>query len=370
MILGRFFRPKGGNMSKILYAASTMSHIHSFHDEYINALRRDGHEVFVMAKGDDADFDIPFEKKMLSPKNSAARREIRRIIKREKFDVVYLHTTLAAFHIRLALPHGKRPRVVNMVHGYLFTEKPRSVKDRILLFCEKILARRTDTLILMNEEDVKIATKHRLSLEKPYFVRGLGAHTHEVKTPASEIRQSLKAEGRFVMTFVGELSDRKNQRMLIAALPMIKMHVPSAMLWLVGDGDKREELIALADSLNVGDSVVFLGRRNNPCDFIRASDVYVSASKIEGMPFNVIEALGTGKTLLCSDIKGQRDLIKDNENGFLYPVDDIDEFVKRAVAIHSGARPDAEKILETYIAYEWDSVYPETYSTVKEALKK
>lgn len=357
-------------MSKILYAASTMSHIHSFHDEYINALRRDGHEVLVMAKGNDADFDIPFEKKLLSPKNTAARRQIRRIIKREGFDVVYLHTTLAAFHIRLALPLGKRPRVVNMVHGYLFTEKPRSIKDRILLFCEKILAGRTDTLILMNEEDVSIAEKNRLSLEKPYFVRGLGAHTHDVQVPASEIRQSLGAEGRFVMTFVGELSDRKNQRMLISALPMIKMHVPGAMLWLVGDGDKREELVALADSLDVGDSVVFLGRRSNPCDFIRASDLYVSASKIEGMPFNVIEALGTGKTLLCSDIKGQRDLIKDKENGFLYPVDDVDEFVKLAVAIHSGARPDAEKVLATYRAYEWDSVFSDTYQTVKEALEK
>ena len=347
-----------------------MSHIHSFHDEYINALRRDGHEVLVMVKGNDADFDIPFEKKLLSHKNTAARRQIRRIIKREKFDVVYLHTTLAAFHIRLALPFGKRPRVVNMVHGYLVTEKPRSIKDRILLFCEKILAKRTDTLILMNEEDVSIAAKNRLSLEKPYFVRGLGARAHDVRTPASEIRESLKADGRFVMTFVGELSDRKNQRMLISALPLIKMHVPSAMLWLVGDGDKREELIALADTLGIDDSVVFLGRRSNPCDFIRASDVYVSASRIEGMPFNVIEALGTGKTILCSDIKGQRDLIKDKENGFLYPVDDIDEFVKLAVAIHSGARPDAEKMLATYRAYEWDSVFSDTYQTVKEALEK
>ena len=347
-----------------------MSHIHSFHDEYINALRRDGHEVLVMVKGNDADFDIPFEKKLLSHKNTAARRQIRRIIKREKFDVVYLHTTLAAFHIRLALPFGKRPRVVNMVHGYLVTEKPRSIKDRILLFCEKILAKRTDTLILMNEEDVSIAAKNRLSLEKPYFVRGLGARAHDVRTPASEIRESLKADGRFVMTFVGELSDRKNQRMLISALPLIKMHVPSAMLWLVGDGDKREELIALADTLGIDDSVVFLGRRSNPCDFIRASDVYVSASRIEGMPFNVIEALGTGKTILCSDIKGQRDLIKDKENGFLYPVDDIDEFVKLAVAIHSGARPDAEKMLATYRAYEWDSVFSDTYQTVKGALDK
>ncbi len=357
-------------MSKILYAASTMAHIHSFHEDYIAALRRDGHEVLVMARGSDADFDIPFEKKMLSRENAAARREIRRIIKREGFDYIFLNTTLAAFHIRLALPKKGRPRVVNMVHGYLFPENSRSLKDRILLLCEKIVAKKTDTLILMNDEDVSIATRNKLSIEPPLFVRGLGAHTHRTETPISVIRRELDAEGRFVMTFVGELSDRKNQRFLIRALPKIKMQIPSAMLWLVGEGDKREELTMLAKSLGVFDSIVFTGRRSNPCDFIRASDLYVSASRIEGMPFNIIEALGTGKTVLCSDIKGHRDLIGHGESGFLYPSDDLDSFVEGVIAVHGGARPDLDSVLSTYKAYEWDSVFEDTYAKIKEAIEK
>ena len=172
------------------------------------------------------------------------------------------------------------------------------------------------------------------------------------------------------MTFVGELSDRKNQRMLISALPSIRSTIPSVTLWLVGDGDKREELEQLARSLGVADSVVFAGRRSNPCDFIRASDLYVSASKIEGMPFNIIEALGTGKTVLCSDIKGHRDLIKQGESGFLYPVDDADAFAKAVIDIHGGARPDLDKVLGTYKAYSWDTVFEETYKTVKEVIEK
>ena len=355
---------------KILYAASTMSHIHSFHEDYIAALRRDGHEVLVMAKGADADFDIPFEKKMLSSRNTAARREIRDIIKREHFDCVFLNTTLAAFHIRLAIPKRGRPRIVNMVHGYLFPEGSRSLKDRILLLCEKLVAKKTDTLVLMNAEDVSIATKNRLSIEPPYFVRGLGARTHRTETPIPVIRRELDAEGRFVMSFVGELSDRKNQRLLISSLPRIKMQIPTATLWLIGEGDKREELESLAASLGVADSVVFTGRRSNPCDFIRASDLYVSASKIEGMPFNIIEALGTGKTVLCSDIKGHRDLIKHGESGFLYPSDDLDAFVEGVLAIHGGKSPDIDAILSTYRAYEWDSVFEDTYAKIKEAVEK
>jgi glycosyltransferase EpsD len=347
-----------------------MAHIHSFHEDYIAALRRDGHTVLVMAKGVDADFDIPFEKKMLSPKNTAARRMIRRIVKSEGFDVIYVHTTLAAFHIRLALPLGKRPRVVNMVHGYLFPRPCRTLKDRILLLCERLLRKRTDALILMNDEDVEIAKAHKLAKEPPYFIRGLGAHTPHTETPISVIRRELSLEDKFVMTFVGELSDRKNQRMLISALPLIKPTIPSATLSFVGDGDKREELEQLARSLGVADSVVFAGRRSNPCDFIRASDLYVSASKIEGMPFNIIEALGTGKTVLASDIKGHRDLIKHGESGFLYPVDDMKAFADAVIEIYKGLRPDLDKVLSTYKAYSWDEVFEQTYKVVKEVVEK
>ena len=113
---------------KIIYAASVMEHINNFHLDYISALREEGNEVLVMARGNGADFDIPFEKKLLSPKNRECRKLIRGIIKRERPDVVILNTSLAAFHIRLACPMRNRPRIINIVHGYLFSEHTSSLK--------------------------------------------------------------------------------------------------------------------------------------------------------------------------------------------------------------------------------------------------
>ena len=87
-----------GKPKKILYAASTMSHISNFHTDYIKALRDMGHTVSVMASGEGADFDIPFEKKLISFKNLINRRKIRKILKREGFDTLVLNTSLAAYH--------------------------------------------------------------------------------------------------------------------------------------------------------------------------------------------------------------------------------------------------------------------------------
>lgn len=355
-------------MSRILYAASSMVHINNFHLDYINALRADGHEVLVMARGEGADFDIPFVKKNISRQNARCRREIRRILERERFDAIILNTTLAAFHIRRAVRGKGRPRVVNIVHGYLFPRCGGGLRARLLLACEKYLAKRTDRVLVMNGEDFEIATENRLSLEPPVLTLGFGASCRPPMSAAEKIRAELSCEGKFVISFVGELSDRKNQTLLIEALPEIKRHIPNAVLLLVGEGERREELAATAERLGVADSVVLTGKRCDPCDVIRASDAYASASKIEGMPFNIIEALGTGVPIVASDIKGHRDLLSDGA-GILFDPADKAELAAKIVAVHDGAvRIDRAAAERTYYKYSHGNVYPKTLAAIKESI--
>ncbi len=356
-------------MSKILYVASNMSHINNFHQPYINALREQGCEVKIMARGAGADFDIPFVKKLLSSGNTECRRRIRKIIRDEGFDAIILNTSLAAFHVRFAIRGRKRPRIVNIVHGYLFDKETPTAKDKILLLCEKILAGKTDRLLVMNSDDLEIANKHKLCKNPPVEILGMGATASESMRTTEEIRAEMLSENKFVMCFVGELSDRKNQRQLITALPEIKLHIPNAMLWLVGEGDLKRELISLTEELGLDDSVVFAGKRRNPCDFIRACDVYISASKIEGMPFNIIEALGSGATVICSDIKGHRDLIDDGRQGFLFPVEDDARMIQQVLSIYRGEiSVDKQAAYDTYTKYSFENVFDKTLLAIKEAI--
>lgn len=357
------------NGKKILYVASSIGHINNFHLPYIEALRAEGNEVLVMARGAGADFDIPFEKKLVSSKNGECRRKIREIIDRERFDAVILNTSLAAFHVRLALRRNKRPRVVNIVHGYLFSRDTGVLKTALLLLSEKLVGRKTDAIIVMNRDDFEIAKRHRLTRGKVYFSRGMGASVRPVVTSPERIRSEFFSEGDFVMTFVGELSARKNQRFLIEALPKIKERIPNARLCLVGDGGERAALEELSAALGVSGDVVFTGARADACDFLRASDLYVSASRIEGMPFNIIEALGVGMPVLASDIKGQSDLIENGECGYLYKFGDMSEFVNKTCQIYEKNELSAEKIKNKYLKYEKNSVFPETLSLIKETLE-
>ncbi len=358
-------------MSKILYAAGTMEHIRSFHIPYIEALRAEGHTVVVMARGIDADYDISFVKKMFSPKNLACQRRIKKILKREKFDTVILNTTLAAFNIRAALPRRNRPKVINFVHGYMFSREVKTMREKIFLFCEKLMRGKTDAIMVMNQDDYELAHKYKLCRGSIRMTLGMGANVPEGSTVPSDLILKYHDSGeKYIIAFVGELYKAKNQRMLICALPEIQLAIPNAVLWLIGEGVDRAELVELAEGLNISSSVLFMGRRSNPCDYIKACDLYVSASEKEGLPFNILEALGSGKTVIASDIKGHRDIIENGKNGFLYPAGDITEFVRLVKAVHAGELTvDRENTVERYDHYSFDKVFEKTYGTLKELME-
>ena len=120
---------------KILIVASNMVHIKNFHLPCIEAFRNAGHEVSVMASGEGADFNIPFKKRAFSLKNLRLSFLIKKILKKEQFDAVFLHTTLASFWTRFAMRSLKeRPITVNTVHGYLFSEHSSALKRKLYLF--------------------------------------------------------------------------------------------------------------------------------------------------------------------------------------------------------------------------------------------
>lgn len=345
-----------------------MQHINNFHLDYIKALRDAGATVAVMARGEGADIDIPFEKKLLSKKNREARRLIGQALSEGDYDAVILNTSLAAFHIRLAMRKKNRPRVLNIVHGYLFSKYVNPIKARLLLLAERVTRGKCDEIIVMNREDLDIAKRYRLA-GKVTPSRGMGASVREVVTPADNIRREYFPEGSFVMCFVGELSPRKNQEFLIYALRRIKAEIPEAVLCLVGDGAERERLIQLAEQLGVAESVVTVGNRSDACDFMRASDLYVSASSIEGMPFNIIEALGASRTVLASRVKGHEDIITDGVDGYLYEFGNIEDFVNKALHIYRNGALNPAPLAEKYAKYSKENVFPETLRLIEEFCK-
>lgn len=322
---------------KILYAASTASHLRRFHIPYITALRESA-EVYLMATGDGVDFPVTFDKHYFSIANFRSLFEIRKILKREQFDLLILNTTLTAFWIRAALfGMRKRPYVLNIVHGYLFPLEGGGLRKKILLFCEKLMRGKTDTIAVMNGEDLETAKQNKLCKGDVYFTYGMGLPDGYAEKEIHDVRERYAPDGQFLCTFVGELSRRKNQLFLVQAVERLKAQGLPIRLLLVGEGSEYDSLKAEITSMGLENEVLLLGHRDDVPSLLAATDLYLSASESEGLPFNLMEAMAFGLPIVASDVRGQRDLLLQNPE-MLYTSGDMESFCKRITAVYQSGK--------------------------------
>ena len=319
--------------AKVLITASGFGHIAHFHTPYLRAFRDAGWEVHVACAGEPRALDgvktcvsVPFHKKMSSPDNFRAARLLRQLMRRERYDLVITHTSLAAFFTRLAT-FGVRPRpkLINMVHGYLFDDDTPFLKRQILLAAERLMARRTDLLLTMNDYDRRLAARYRLGRRMAH-VPGLGVDFSAFDALEPDAGKTLRAAlgiapESFVVFYAAEFSPRKNQALLLRALSRLPERVT---LVLAGEGALREDCMALAKDLGVGKRVLFPGFVQQPATWFQMADAVVSSSRSEGLPFNLMEAMYAARPVAASAVKGHTDLIRDGENGLLFPFSDAD----------------------------------------------
>ena len=302
---------------KVLITASTVGHIRSFHLPYIEAFHAQGWTVHVAAGGDgeigqaDEFIKLPLEKSMFSPRNFKAVQILRKQIRVEHYDLICTHTSLAAFFTRLALKMMKdRPRVVNVAHGYLFDDETGFVKKHLLVWAEKLVADCTDLVFTMNEWDYQFAKENSLA-KKVDFIPGIGVNFDRFSQDKAKSKREVRAElglpeDKFIFIYAAEFSKRKSQETLIKAM----MQMPEkAMLILAGSGQEMDACIRLARENGLDGRILFPGHVGNIGAYYRAADAAVSASRSEGMPFNLLEAVYFGLPIAATKVKGHTDLL-------------------------------------------------------------
>lgn len=362
--------------------ASTYGHIRSFHLPYLREFQERGWETHAACAGIpneaayiDRAIEIPFEKRMTALSNLRAVRQLRRLIREESYDLIITHTSLAAFFTRLAAKGMKdRPKLINVMHGYLFDAETLFLKKQLLLSAERLTAPETDLLLTMNEWDFRTAQKYRLGtrIEK---IHGMGVDFSRLDRATPEDGKTLRREfdipkDAFVLLCAAEFSARKSQAVLIRAMTKLP---PEAVLVLCGTGSERQRCQELAKRLGVDDRVFFPGYVSDMPSWYRSADAAVSASRSEGLPFNVMEAMHLRLPVIASAVKGHTDLITDGETGLLFPCEDAEMCaycVQRVMEDRTLADSIREKAGNSVKAYDLREVSPQVLALYLDAAEE
>ncbi len=259
-------------------------------------------------------------------------RKVADLVQREGIDLVHAHMADAALIAGLASRRTGRPFVITH-HGHEIVPACGFPCEPIFSVLLRRAASRTCFNVGVAESVVEVILR-RLRAERDrtgLIVNGVFAPDwRQRETPARDAP---------VLVVVGRLIELKGQQQLIRALPRLREFYPGCRLWLVGEGPERAGLQALAESLEVADSVDFHGNVDNVPDYLQRADVYVSSSHHEGIPVATLEAMAWQLPVVVSDVVGNNRVVQQDENGLLYPLDDIDALT-RAIRLVID-KPDA-----------------------------
>jgi glycosyltransferase involved in cell wall biosynthesis len=144
-----------------------------------------------------------------------------------------------------------------------------------------------------------------------------------------DYRQKLDlAPATLLIGWVGRLTPQKNFPVFLHACAGLSTTRPWRIL-IVGDGPERGRMQTLADDVELADRLIWLGSRADVEGWLAAMDVFVHTADFEGMPNAVMEAMAMGLPVVVSDVDGNRELIRDEFNGYLLPPGDVIGFAKR-----------------------------------------
>ena len=331
------------NMKKVLYVTTVSRTINAFLIPHINMLLDNGYEVHCACSIDkpvDKElqrrgvkiFEVPFSRNPLGIGNIKAFIKLEELQRINDYDIVHVHTPIAAIYGRLLKLNFPSLRIIYTAHGYHFLKGGSKLGWILYYPIEKIMAKFTDVTININKEDYEI-TKEKLKPKKCYLLNGVGLDLDKYKKLSSkEIQEKRKEFGLkdkdFVVLMVAEINKNKNHIQLINAMDILKDKYPNIKVLCIGDGTLKESLEKQIILRNLQNNIFMLGYRLDVNKLINISDIGILLSRREGLPRNIMEFMACGRKVIATDIRGCRDLICDETIGTLVNVDDYESTAK------------------------------------------
>lgn len=236
----------------------------------------------------------------------------RKIIEKEKPDIIHLHSSKAGAIGRIA--RNKSVKVIYTVHGWPFSNMDGSpLKNSIFRLIEKILSPLTDYYICVSHYDESLGIKYRILNKSKNNYETIH---NAVRIPRLGQQQARKRTAPLRIIMVARFSPQKDQEGLIRVLS--KVRKKEYKMTFVGDGPTLQKNKDLSKKLKINDRVQFLGFRDNINSLLSQNDLFILSSHYEGLPYSIIEAMSNGLPIIASNVGGNDEIVFNGINGFLY----------------------------------------------------
>lgn len=302
--------------------------------KYVSEMRQGGYRIFPAAVSRDI-FNVVFHLRTVW--------KLYKLFRRERFDVLHVHTPIAALLGRIAGKLARVPLIIYTAHGFYFHEEMPRFKYRFYVLLERLSGRLTDLVFTQSSEDATVAVAEGIAEQKNVVVIGNGISV-DLFNPACASRKSRMRialgvpEDAYVVGVVSRLVREKGLAEFLEAAVELGKHFPKVHFLLVGerlisDHDASIEQELQDAQQKLGSRLVAVGYRSDVADLLGAMDVFCLPSYREGMPRSIIEAMMMGLPVVATNIRGSREEVADGETGLLVPTHSAAALVQALVRL-------------------------------------
>jgi glycosyltransferase involved in cell wall biosynthesis len=279
-----------------------------------------------------------------------AYRELKKLIKSFKPDIVHTHAAKPGAVGRLAAASEKVPVVVHTFHGHVFHSYFNSAKTKFFINTERYLGRKTDAIIAISEQQRKeLVHDFKIAPAEKFRVVPLGFDLDRFREGQCEKRRKFRTEfnlagDEIAIGIIGRLVPVKNHYLFLKAIKHVFDNTSKKVkAFIIGDGETRNELENVAREVNIPFTtetsaehtypLVFTSWRSD-VDFINAGlDIVCLTSFNEGTPVSLIEAQAANKPIVSTRVGGIADIVIEGQTALLAGVQEAETFSRHLLQV-------------------------------------
>ena len=254
---------------------------------------------------------------------------LRKIIKKIKPDIVYLHSSIAGAVGRMAMLFDCKTKILYNAHGWYFNAQMSAKKQKFIAIIERILSIKTDKIINISQSEYDSAIKYKIANKKKMCIIENGIDFKKFENSnqfRNEIREKYNIKNEEILIgVVARVSEQKDPLTTIKAFKLVHDKMQNTKLMYIGSGELENEVIEYAKENQIEKSVIITGWTNETQKYIPAIDIAILPSKWEGFGLVIIEYMACKKPIVASKVGGIADIIKDEQNGYLIEIGDYEK---------------------------------------------
>ena len=262
-------------------------------------------------------------------------KALRNIIKRERPDIVYAHSSKAGAFARIA-DIGLKNKVIYNPHGWAFNMQQSTKKKQMYKWVEKISAYFCDQIICISDAERLSALREKICKPNKLQVIYNGIDFVELNKESKQNVDLSIPKNSYVIGMVGRLSEQKAPDIFVEAAHLIKEQIPNAFFLMVGYGPLKKQIERQIDKLGLKESFCITGWVENPTAYMKKMDIGLLISRWEGFGLVIPEYMASNIPVIASRVDAIPNLIEDGKDGILVNKDDFKSIAENVVRLKTN----------------------------------